>query len=203
MDVEGKLVMGLNAECGGGSFILKSRNDIEKLEELVKGEFPSVSLIRITEVLIIFEKVLNKVMFGLKLFAALCGLMSLIVLTSSVVQGLRERIREAVLLKILGASRLRLLSLISLEFLSISVLVSFFAIPLGALIVFAVAKVANLNEMSISLSNAVILCLISTFLTIIVGLITTIKVYKNSPLKILNDWRVWPSSRLNKKYMDQ
>ena len=27
--------MGLNAECGGGSFILKSRNDIEKLEELV------------------------------------------------------------------------------------------------------------------------------------------------------------------------
>ena len=163
---------------------------IKKLEELVKGEFPSISLIRVTEVLIIFEKVLNKVMFGLKLFAALCGLISLIVLASSVIQGLRERIREAVLLKILGASRLRLLSLISLEFLSISVFVSLFAIPLGALIVFAVAKVANLNAMSISLSNAVILCLISTFLTIIVGLISTINVYKSSPLRILNDWRV-------------
>ena len=52
---------------------------------------------------------MTAVVAGLQAAALMCGLTALVVLAGSVLQGYRERTDEAVLLKILGASKRQLL----------------------------------------------------------------------------------------------
>lgn len=161
------------------------------LEALIKNRFPNVPLIRVADVLSSLAKALDIVVTGLQAAVLLCGLAALVVLAGSVLQGLRERIDEAVLFKVLGARRHQLLGQLAVEFLGLGVLVSLAAMPLGLIIAYAVALAAGLggggDHVGVALGGAVTLAVIATIVTLGVGMVATLGAYTAIPAKVLRN----------------
>lgn len=157
------------------------------LETLIKKRFPGIPLIRVADVLRSFAKFLDAVVVGLETAAMMCGLAALVVLAGSVFQGLRERINEAVLFKVLGAHRRQLLGLLMAEFLVIGTMVALVAVPLGLSIAYGVAQAADLDGAGVSWTGGVGLAMVVIFVTQVVGLVTTLGVYNAKPARALRN----------------
>jgi len=160
------------------------------LEAFVKSRFPDMPLIRVADVLLSLAKALDAVMAGLEAAALMCGLAALVVLAGSVLQGLRERTNEAVLFKVLGASRRQLLGQLTVEFLSLGTLVALAAIPLGLSVAYGVARAAGLDSVSVSWTGGVALAMVATLVMLAVGWVATLGAYTTTPARVLRDRRL-------------
>ncbi len=161
--------------------------ELGTLEAFIKQGFPSVPLIRVTDVLRSLAKALDAVVAGLEMAALICGLTALVVLAGSVLQGLRERINEAVLLKVLGARRRQLLGLLMAEFLGLGTLVALVAVPLGSGVAYGVAHAAGLGNVGLSWTGGIVLAVIAIFVTLAVGFAVTLRVYTTKPARALRN----------------
>ena len=164
--------------------------EAETLEDLLKISFPEIPLIRVADVLQSLGMALDAVVTGLQTAASLCGLAALVVLAGSVLQGLRERTDEAVLLKVLGARRRQLLAQLVVEFSGLGVLVALTAEPLGLAITYGVGRAAGLGVTSVSWTDSVVLALMAILVTLVVGLLVTFGAYNAVPARILRDDRL-------------
>jgi len=160
------------------------------LEDLLRARFPDMPLIRVADVLSSLAEALDVVVAGLRSAALLCGLAALLVLAGSVLQGLRARIDEAILFKVLGADRRQLLAQLALEFLCLGTLVALAALPLGFAIAAAVATVAGVTAAGLSLTGGLALAAAAVLLTITVGLLVTLGAYATPPSRVLRDRRL-------------
>ena len=161
------------------------RGEAAALEAFVKTRFPDMPIIRVADVLLSLAKALDAVVAGLKSAAMMCGLAALVVLAGSVFRGLGERINETVLFKILGARRRQLLGQLMLEFLCLGGLVALAAVPLGLSVAYGAARAAGLGSASISWASAIALAATATFVTLAVGLLSTLGAYTASPARVL------------------
>ena len=166
------------------------RGEAAKLEAFVQSRFPDMPLIRVADVLLSLAKALDAVVAGLKAAALMCGLAALVVLAGSVLQGLRERTNEAVLFKVLGASRRQLLGQLTVEFLSLGMLVALTAMPLGLSVAYGVARAAGLGSASVSWTGGVALAMAATFVMLAVGWVATLGAYTTTPARVLRDRRL-------------
>ncbi len=160
------------------------------LEAFVRSRFPDTPLIRVADVMRSLGAALNAIMTGLQAAALTCGLAALVVLAGSVLQGLRERTNEAVLLKVLGARRRQLLGQLMLEFFGLGTLVAMTAVPLGLGIAYSVAYAAGLGSVSVSWTGGVALAGTAIFVILAVGLIVTLGAYNAAPARILRNNRL-------------
>ena len=162
----------------------------ETLKAFIRNRFPDMPLIRVADVLRSLATAMEAIVSGLESAALMCGLAALVVLAGSVLQGIRIRTDEAVLLKVLGARRHQLLGQLTLEFLALGTLVALVALPLGFGIAYAVAGTAGLANVSVSWPGGVALALGAILLTLIVGLLATHGAYTTTPARILRDRRL-------------
>jgi len=163
----------------------------DALEAFIKQGFPNVPLIRVSDVLQSLSNFLNALVIGLETAASMCGLAALVVLAGSVLQGLRERINEAALLKVLGARKRQLMTMLMVEFLGLGTLVALVALPLGLSVAYAVARVAEFGSASVSWTGGIMLALAAISVTLLVGLVATLGAYSAKPARVL----------LNSKYV--
>jgi putative ABC transport system permease protein len=163
------------------------RGKAAALEAFVKSRFPDMPLIRVADVLLSLAKALDAVVAGLEAAALMCGLAALVVLAGSVLQGLRERTNEAVLFKVLGATRRQLLGQLTVEFLSLGTLVALAAMPLGLSVAYGVARAAGLGSVSVSWTGGVVLAMAATFVTLAVGWVATLSAYTATPARVLRN----------------
>jgi len=160
------------------------------LEAFLKSRFPEIPLIRVADVLQSLGKALDAVVAGLQSAASMCGLAALVVLAGSVLQGLRERTNEAVLLKVLGARRRQLLGQLVVEFLGLGILVALTAVPLGLGIAYGVAYAAGLGSVSVSWTGSIALAMMAILVTMAVGLVATLGAYGAVPARVLRNYRL-------------
>jgi putative ABC transport system permease protein len=160
------------------------------LEAFLKRRFPDIPLIRVADVLHSLGTALDAVVAGLQAAALMCGLAALVVLAGSVLQGLRERTNEAVLLKVLGAGRRQLLGQLVVEFLGLGMLVALTAVPMGLGVAYGVAYAAGLGSVSVSWTGGIVLAVIATLVTLAVGLVATLGAYNAVPARILRNSRL-------------
>lgn len=160
------------------------------LEAFIKNQFPDISLIRVADVLLSLAEALDAVVAGLEAAAWMCGLAALIVLASSVLQGLRERTQEVVLLKVLGARRRQLLGHLAAEFLGLGALVALAAVPLGLSVAYGVAHAAGLGSVPVSWTGGVSLTVAATFVILAVGMMATLGAYTATPARFLRNRRL-------------
>lgn len=163
------------------------RGKAAALEAFVKSRFPDMPLIRVADVLLSLAKALDAVVAGLEAAALMCGLAALVVLAGSVLQGLRERTNEAVLFKVLGATRRQLLGQLTVEFLSLGTLVALAAMPLGLSVAYGVARAAGLGSVSVSWTGGVALAMAATFVMLAVGWVATLGAYTTTPARVLRN----------------
>src|SRR5437762_4991201 len=84
--------------------------------------FPNVSVLDVSEVQRAIESVLARAAQALRFIASFSLLIGAVVLVGAVATSRRQRVREAVLLRTLGATRTQLLQIACAEYASLSVL---------------------------------------------------------------------------------
>lgn len=157
------------------------------LEAFVKNRFPGMPLIRVADVLQSLATALKAIVAGLEAAAMMCGIAALVVLAGSVLQGLRERTADAILFKVLGARRRQLLGQLTVEFLGLGTLVALVAVPWGLSVSYGVTRAAGMGSLSVSWTSGVALAVGSIFVTLAVGLLTTLKAYTTVPARVLRN----------------
>jgi putative ABC transport system permease protein len=89
--------------------------DAALLRRLAK-DFPSVTAVRVRDALQAVNDVVEKLALAIRAASSLAILASLLVLAGAIAAGQRARLYDAVILKTLGATRARLVSIYALEY---------------------------------------------------------------------------------------
>jgi putative ABC transport system permease protein len=95
--------------------------EIARLQREAYRRFPSVTVINVADVLDRVQEVVDQIAMVVRFIAAFSILAGVIILASSVAGTRFRRIREVVILKTLGATRRRVASIFSIEFLILGV----------------------------------------------------------------------------------
>jgi putative ABC transport system permease protein len=98
----------------GGAHI--DTGQVAAMERALFAAFPTVSVINIADVLDRIESVVDQITFVVRFLAGFSILAGLMILASSIASARFRRMREAVVLKTLGATRMRIVRTFSVEF---------------------------------------------------------------------------------------
>ncbi len=98
----------------GGAHI--DSRQVGAMERALFAAYPTVSVINIADVLDRIESVVDQVTFVVRFLAGFSILAGLMILASSIASARFRRMREAVVLKTLGATRMRIVRIFSVEF---------------------------------------------------------------------------------------
>jgi putative ABC transport system permease protein len=109
-------------------------------------DFPSVTAVRVREALDAVGQVVTNLVLGLRGATALTLVVALLVLGGALASGHQNRVHDAVVLKVLGASRGRLLAAYVLEYLLVGCATAVFGIAAGsAAAALVLTRVMNLS----------------------------------------------------------
>jgi putative ABC transport system permease protein len=93
--------------------------DVPELQRAAFEKFPTVTVINGADVLAIVQEVVDQMALVIRFISAFAILAGAIILSSSVAGTRFRRVREVVILKMLGATRRRIAAIFSMEFLAL------------------------------------------------------------------------------------
>ena len=102
-----------------------------KVDLLVADDFPNVTAVKVREVLEIVNGLLSDVGMAIRGAASVALIAGLLVLAGAVAAGYRERLRDAVILKVLGATRRDIGRVFLIEYAILGLLTAVLAMTLG------------------------------------------------------------------------
>jgi len=110
------------------------------LARVLGRAFPSITVIRVKDALEAFGKVFTKVMLAVQVAGGVTLLAGALVLAGALATAQRRRILEAVILKVLGATRRRILVSHFAEYLMLASATALFAVVLGAIAAYVAVR---------------------------------------------------------------
>jgi putative ABC transport system permease protein len=131
----------------------------------LSAAFPSVTTIRVKDAVTAFEAVFAKVMVAVRVAGSVTLAAGALVLAGALATAQRRRIKQAVVLKTLGATRGRILAIHFAEYVVLACLTAVFATVLGAIA--AWITVTQVMELEYAFSPAAVL----QALTVALGLV--------------------------------
>lgn len=151
----------------------------------VAKTFPSVSAVRVKDALDAIGDLVGRLVMAIRGASALAVLASLFVLAGAIAAGHRARLYDAVVLKVLGASRARLLTAYALEYAALGLATALFGLIAGSLAGWViVAKVMHL-DFRLDLSGALVAAVAAVALAILLGLVGTWRILGQKPAPYL------------------
>ncbi|MDI1318945.1 MAG: FtsX-like permease family protein, partial [bacterium] len=163
----------------------KTPEDTARLQRAVAKELPNISAIDLGFVLRLFDGIFTKIAWAISFLASFTVITGIVVLASAVLMGRHQRVREAVLLRTLGAQRSQLQQIMLAEYTVLGVLA---ALTGGVLAVGANALLAKfLFKVSIIPSLPLLAAGVGAVavLTIVTGWLANRGVTRQPPLEIL------------------
>ena len=151
----------------------------------VAKTFPSVSAVRVKDALDAIGDLVGRLVLAIRGASAVAVLASLFVLAGAIAAGHRARLYDAVVLKVLGASRARLLTAYALEYAALGLATALFGLLAGSLAGWViVAKVMHL-DFRLDLSGALVAAVAAVALAILLGLAGTWRILGQKPAPYL------------------
>ena len=148
---------------------------------------PAVATIRVREALDQANGLVANLAVGVRAVAAVAILAAIVVLAGALAAGARARLRDAVILKVLGATRGRLVAAAALEFAGTGLVTALVALGLGSLAAWAIVTMA-LQQPFVALPGvAAATIAIALVVTVVFGLIGTWRVLAAKPARVLRD----------------
>ena len=148
-------------------------------------DFPTVTAVRVREALEAVAKVVFDLTLAIRGASAVTLIAAVLVLAGALATGHRHRVYDAVVLKMLGATRRRLLAAYVLEYLLIGLATAIVGVAAGSLAAFLVmTEVMSLAFVWLPLP-ALVATLGATALTIAFGLIGTFSALGQKPAPVL------------------
>lgn len=158
-----------------------------RFQQAVVQNFPNVSVIDLGLILSVIDELLDKIGFVIRFMAAFSIITGLIVLVASVLISKYQRIQESVLLRTLGASRKQILVITALEYFFLGALAAATGIILAVAGSWALATYSFESTFSPQFLPVLILFLLVSILTVIIGLLNSRDILNNPPLEILRN----------------
>ncbi len=119
--------------------------DEVELLKAVADAFPAVTTVRVREALDAVGHIVSNLTLAIRGASMLTLLVAVLVLGGALAAGQRHRVYDAVILKTVGATRMRLLSAYALEYLALGAATALFGVAAGtAAAAFVVIKIMNL-----------------------------------------------------------
>ena len=158
-----------------------------QLSRTMAREMPSVTLIRVKDALEQFQAIFARVMMAVRAAGSVTLLAGALVLAGALATAQRRRIKQAVIMQTLGATRRRILTTHAIEYGLIAVATALASIGLGALVAWiALTRVMDLDFVfsfrAIGLALGVALGLVMVF-----GAIGTWAVLRARPVPVLRN----------------
>lgn len=158
-----------------------------RFQQVMVKQFPNVSIIDLSLVLSIVDKLLTKVGFVIRFMAGFSIFTGLIVLIASVLISKYQRIQESVLLRTLGASRKQIFYITALEYFFLGTLAAATGIVLSTGVSWLLAKFIFETEFTLQWLPLFIVFVSVCLLTVFIGLINSRAVVRRPPLEILRE----------------
>ena len=157
----------------------------EPLYRAITDRFPNIATIRVKEILEQLNSVLGQVAQAVRIAAAVTILAGLLVLAGAIIAGHRRRVRDAVVLKVLGATRFDVLRVYLLEYVLLGGVTAIIAGGIGWLSAWLVlTRVMNAPFVPLPGTLAVA-ALGGMVVTVLLGLAGTWRALSQRPAPIL------------------
>ncbi|MER2537127.1 MAG: ABC transporter permease [Rhizobiaceae bacterium] len=188
------MVFSPNAFAGAPHSWLATLNDPQatlaeeaRLLNAVTRGFPAVTTVRVKDALDVVNQLVGQLGTAIRAAASVALVASVLVLAGALAAGNRARIHDAVVLKTLGATRLRLMAAFALEYGLIGLATAVFALLAGGVAAwFVVARIMSLPSAFLP-EVALATVLLSLALTIGIGLIATWRVLGHKAAPVLRN----------------
>ena len=145
----------------------------DKIEESITNKFKNVSIIRVREALEAATQILNGIGMAVRSISSITLLVGSLVLAGAIAAGRQQRIYDAIIFKVLGATRWIIIKTLIYEFCILGFLTSFCSIVLGTLVGWTVVKYLMELNWQFSLQSILMSVIICLTITIIAGLAGT------------------------------
>ncbi|MGH6888774.1 MAG: ABC transporter permease [Rhizomicrobium sp.] len=114
--------------------------DEEAMYRAVTDRFPSVTTVRVKDVIAELDTLLEKLALGVRVACLVTIVAGLLVLAGAISAGLRARLYDSTIMKVIGATRLQILRVYALEYLLTGAVAGAFALGAGAAAATLVAR---------------------------------------------------------------
>jgi putative ABC transport system permease protein len=171
------------------SFVFLSRIESPaergRFQRAAVERFPNVTAIDLSQVQQAIERVLSRVSLAIRFMALFSLAAGAVVLMGAVASARYQRLREAALLKTMGATRSQLLRILLAEYLSLGVLSVLTAVGLSSLAGWALVRFFFEANFTWTGGALALLSLAVLALTVGVGLWSSREVWRKPPLEVL------------------
>jgi putative ABC transport system permease protein len=149
--------------------------------------FPTVTAVRVREALDAVGHTVANLVFGIRAASALTLLISVFVLAGALAAGHRQRVYDAIILKTLGATRMRLLAVYVVEYCALGLAAGIFGVAAGiAAAAYVLIRMMNLSFQFIP--GPLLVCLFGAVsCTVVVGLLGTFSALGQKPAPMLRN----------------
>ncbi|MBU6343213.1 MAG: FtsX-like permease family protein [Bacteroidetes bacterium] len=162
-------------------------NQSAKFQEELVRKYPGISAIDLTQILKSLDDVLGKLAFVIRFMAMFSIITGFLVLLSSIYQGKYARIRESILLRTLGASRMQIRWIIAIEYFLLGALACITGIGLSLAGAWALAKFVFELPFSPDLWHLAGTFFSISGLTVLIGWLNSRDVVRKTPLEVLRE----------------
>jgi putative ABC transport system permease protein len=166
---------------------VRGTNAVARLQSEVVGRFPNVSTIDLSLIQQTVGRVLDKVTAAIRFMAGLSLALGIPVLFSAVSATRRERLREGVLLKVLGATRRQVGRIMLAEYLLLGALGSLVGIVLSLGGAWALMRFVFKQPFHPAVLPALVVALSMIALSESIGLLTGRDVFRETPMAALRE----------------
>ncbi len=164
-----------------------SPSEIPRFQSALFAKFPAVTSIDAGQVLARIQQLLDRITSVIRFIALFAILAGIIILASSVVATRYQRIREAVLLKTLGATRAQVAGIQAAEFLTVGLAAGLIGCALAAAAAdYLLGRLLD-TEFTFRWLPLLIGTLATSALTVVTGWIASRGVLNHKPLEILRE----------------
>ena len=157
------------------------------LLKAVAEAFPAVTTVRVREAIDAIGHIVNNLVLAIRGASALTLVVAVLVLGGALAAGHRHRVYDAVILKTLGATRIRLLAAYALEYLTLGLATAIFGVAAGsAAAAFVIINVMNL-PFTWLVGPSLMAAAGAVAATIALGLIGTFRALGQKPAPVLRN----------------
>lgn len=158
-----------------------------RLQRRIAEQFPNVTAIDLSQIQQAIEAILNRGALIVRFLAGFSLVTGAIVLVGAVSASRLQRIREAVLLKTLGATRAQVLRILIAEYTALGVLAALASVVLASVAGWALAKWVFEAPFRLPAMQLGGLTLLLIGITLLVGLWNSAEILKRAPLAVLRE----------------
>ncbi len=168
----------------GGAHLDPKR--VAEMERALFALYPTVSVINIADVLSRIESVVNQIAFVVRFLAGFSIVAGLMILASSVAGARFRRMKEAVVLKTLGATRMRIVRTFSVEFGVLGLLAGAVGVIFANILTYILLRKIDLS-FSMNWSASLIAVAATILLAIATGWMASHRILGLRPLEVLRE----------------